>query len=640
MDFLDIVFPVNISPLTYKCSEELSKIAKPGMLVSAPLKNRLTKGIIMGKPSQIPSGDMKDIQNVHGDLPVFSSKMISLLKWMSEYYIAEQGLVLKNMLPREAFLKVKKRKKIAPAPPPQKEEPENHITDINDIFIADLIKSFNKDTYKTFLLQTPSAAYEYSFLIELFPEIKNAILLVPELSNIHTIHLRLQERFGERACLFHSDLSRGERSEAIEKILSGHSDIVLGTRSAIFAPLRKVSFIAVLHEHSNSYKQENSPCYNARDVAVMRGYIEKASVLLSSISPSIESLYNCKSGKYTLLKATDDVKRPRIKVIDMRYEKHIKPYLSKAVGDASARYIEHDKKIMFVVNRRGYSTLLQCKDCNHIEECPDCSIPLVFHKQDISLKCHYCGYRLTKVPETCNRCKGYNLQLLGAGTQKVQEDLEHLFGMKTLRLDSDRTRKKSELKGLIGDAFAETNRIIIGTKLMIGRLDRTGGFSMAAILNTDILLNLPDFRSTEKAYQEISSVIDKIEPGGEVFIQTRTPRDYLFRCLKNYDYISFFNEELQRRKILRYPPYSRLVLIKFISTRDLYHKLSGIQKSANDIEILGPYVSKNKQGKNEFKLLLKSSVRGKLHAAAKSFIESFKGSKDVRIKIDVDPIVI
>jgi primosomal protein N' (replication factor Y) len=286
-------------------------------------------------------------------------------------------------------------------------------------------------------------------------------------------------------------------------------------------------------------------------------------------------------------------------------------------------------------------------DCNYIEECPNCKIPLVLYKTDTEnghgsqvMRCHYCGY-ITKVPDSCGRCKGYDVKLLGAGTQRVQEDIEELIGIKTLRLDSDRSRRRSEIEGLIGDIYKNDIRIIIGTKLMTRRLGIIRGFSMAAILNTDLSLNLPDFRSTEKAYQEILSIADKIEPRGEVFIQTRMPQNYLFKYLKNYDYTSFFREELNRRRALLYPPYSKLLLIKFISKKNISKEISKIiGKIDKDMEILGPSISKNSQGKNEFKLLLKSSIREKLHSVARTFMESFKDSKEVMIRVDVDPISI
>ncbi len=655
MEFFDVLFPINLGPLTYKCNEALSDIVKPGMIVSAPLKKKTVKGIIIGRSLVVPPGDVKDIQKLHSDAPVLGSDMINLIKWMSEYYLTEPGIVLKNMLPKEAFTKVKPRKtKIPPhpssIPPLPRGDTEGlkggwgdypfNIININDSTVSSLMDSINENTYRTFLLHAPSSIYEYSFLTKILTGIENAILLVPEVSLIDNLYPLLNERFGERVCLFHSELSRGKRSETIERILSGHSDIVLGTRSAVFAPMKKTSLIAVLHEHSGSYKQEGGLRYSGRDVAVMRGYFERATVLLSSICPSIESLYNCKSGKYTLLK-TDDIKKPRVRIIDMRYENLFKPYLSKTVIDASMRCIKNDKKVIFVINRRGYSTLLQCTDCNYIEECPDCRIPLVFHKQDMTMKCHYCGYILSDVPKNCSRCKGYNIKLLGAGTQRIQEDIEKLIGIKTLRLDSDRAQKRSEIEGLIGATFRNDGRIIIGTKLLARRLRIAGGFSMAAILNTDLFLNLPDFRSAEKTYQEIPSIIDKIEPYGEIFIQTRMPQNYLYKYLKNYDYTSFFREELNRRKALLYPPYSKLVLIKFISKRNISKELSEIIKRTDkDMEILGPSISKNTQGKNEFRLLLKSPMRGKLHFAARTFMESFKDSKEVMIRVDVDPVSI
>ncbi len=504
-----------------------------------------------------------------------------------------------------------------------------------------IISSLNKDAYKTFLIQTPSSSYEYFFLTRILACTTHAIILVPEISMLKNVYPLLSEQFGERVCLFHGELSRGQRSEALERIVSGRSDIVLGTRSAVFVPLKHVSFIAVLHEHSTSYKQESSPCYHARDVAVMRGFMEKSVVLLSSISPSIESFYNCKLGKYTFLKHSDSTPRAKIRIVNMRHQKLSNPYLSKTVVDAAAKYMDRDKKILFFMNRRGYSTCLQCDDCEYIEECPHCSIPLIFHKQDMTMKCHYCAYALPKIPVRCRRCNSYNLRLGGAGTQRVQEDLEKLTGMKTFRIDSDTARKKSEIDKSIGLASSGDTGIIIGTKLMTRRVSVAGGFSMAAVLNADLFLNIPDFRSAERAYQEISAISDKVEPGGEVFIQTKMPQNYLFRTLKNYDYASFFKEELPLRRDLRYPPYAKLLIMKFTTETDLSKKLSEvIDRTGESVEVLGPFTSKESRNRKEFRLLLKSSVRGSLHTAARMFLDAFRDDKEVKVKADVDPVMI
>jgi primosomal protein N' (replication factor Y) len=644
MMFYDVLFPVNIGPLTYRCDDTLSHDIKPGMIVSAPLKNRVSQGIVIAESEEIPPVAMKDIQKVMGDVPVLSDTLMNLLRWMSEYYVAEQGLVLKNMLPKEAYIKVKQRKRKTPSQSSYVKKVWGdhpfHGIHMDASVTSPIIDSLKKEIFKTFLFHAPSSAHEGALLGEVLKDVDNAIILVPEVSLIDAMYQFLKETCGYSVCLFHSGLSKGKKSEAIERILSGHARIVLGTRSAIFAPLKKVSLIAVLQEHNSSYKQENSPCYHGRDVAVKRGYLEKATVLLSSICPSVESLYNCRTGKYKLLQPSGTVKRPKMNIIDMRFEKLMKPSLTKTVVNASLRHIKKEKKVMFVMNRRGYSTILQCMDCSHREECPHCGVPIVFHKQDMSLKCHYCGHTLTQIPEQCSVCKGFNIQLLGAGTQRVKEDIEELIGIKTMRIDSDKLRKKSDREGLVNDPFRDDYRILVGTKLMTRRLTITENFSMAAILNADQFLNIPDFKSAEKAFQEISMIADKIETHGEIYIQTRMPDNYLYRYVKNYSYAAFSKEEMNRRKTLRYPPYAKLLLLKFISKRDFSEKVSELSKKIDrDVDILGPSHSKDR-GLHEIKLLLKSSSQEKLHSGAKIFTQSFKDPREVRIKVDVDPIVI
>ncbi len=644
MEFFDVVFPVNVGALTYSCEDKYAHQIKPGIMVSAQLKKRILKGIVIGKSIEIPSKDIKPIYEVHNDI-LLSFQMIKLLRWMSEYYMTEIGLVLKNMLSKEVFKKIRQRnRKNIDHTSPSRILTEDYNEQISKSDIDSILDSFRKNTYNTFLLHAPSTSYEYSFLFEIISKIYNAIILVPEINVIHTLYPFLYERFGERICIFYGGLSTGKRSGTIEKIKTGVADIVLGTRTAIFSPLKKVSLIAVLHEHSQFYKQQCTPTYNGRDVAVMRGFLENANVLLSSICPSIESLYNCQVKKYSYLKPIEKKKRPKIRLLDMKKESLIKPYLTKAIVDISATQIQQNKKVIFIINRRGYSTLLQCLDCNYIEECPICKIPLIFHKQNMLLMCHYCGYKKIVVPVTCEKCHGHNLEMFGAGTQRIQEDVEKILEIKTIRFDRDKVHTKEEVGKFVEEMFKDEKKIIIGTKFLTKRVGYLKKVSMLAFLNTDVSLNIPDFRSAEKTYQDILSLIDKINTDGTVFIQTRMPQHYLYKYLKNYDYNAFFCEELERRRSLNYPPYSRLVLIKVISKKDLSQKLqeelSKLRRDLLDVEIIGPNISKNKKGKSEFKLLLKSSMRMSLHAAARTFIKTFKNSKDVEIQVDVDPIEI
>lgn len=636
MTFVEVLFPLKLSPLTYKCDETLSRSIKPGIIVSAPLKNRLTKGIVIGKSLNIPPGRIKEIKEINDKVPLLSTNMIKLLKWMSKYYMAEEGLVLKNMLPREALKSVKKRdtKKVKIT------TQDFDLCDIDNICIQKIFDSIRKKRYQTFLLHAPSSVYEYSFLIRLLIEINNVIILLPELSIVDNLYQTLNKIFGERVCLYHSDLSSGRRYEAIKRILEGYSDIIIGTRSAIFAPLKEVSLIVVLQEHNDSYKQEKFPCYHARDVAVMRGFFEKVPVLLSSICPSINSFFNCNSGKYSLLipSNNNDIK-PKMKIIDMRYEKQIKPSLSKTVIDNLERCIKNKKKVLLIINRRGYSTLLQCLDCNYIEECPNCKIPIIFHKHDMVLRCHYCNYISRNINDRCSRCKSFNLKMLGAGTQKIQEAIEEVFGVKTLRFDSDKIRKKADLDELTAEIFNADKGIIVGTKIISKKMFGWHRITMAAVLNADLPLSMPDFKSSERTFQEIMSLKESIEAGGTIFIQTRMPDHYVYKYLKSYDYYSFVREELMRRKSLRYPPYSKMIVIKIVGEARLSEEILKIVSMADkNVEILGPSSSRYDRDKFEYKVLLKSQFREKLHIAAKKIIETFKDRKDIKIKVDVDPV--
>ncbi|HMK50430.1 MAG TPA: primosomal protein N' [Thermodesulfovibrionales bacterium] len=641
MEYFDVVFPLNIGPLTYRCGTSMASTLTPGMLVSAPLKRRLAKGIVLGRSPAVPTGDIKDLHGIICDAPLLTVSMLTLMNWMSDYYMAERGLVLKTMLPAEIFNKPRPRRGVASSAHCESSaDYQLKQLDPPDTAAAGFIKSMSEGGYRTTLLYAPSSDYEHSFLATVLRDIRNVIILAPEVTLAEGLFPAFTRRFGDRVSLFHNELSRGTRSEVLSRISSGRSDIVLGTRSTVFTLMKKVSMIAVLNEHSSCYKEEKTPYYNARDVAVMRGFIEKIPVLLSSPCPSMESVHNCEKGKYNLITPQAPVGRPKVKIVDMRYERKSRPYLAKTIVDKAERYIRSHSRISFVINRRGYSTMLRCDDCDHVEECPSCRIPLIFHKKELSLKCHYCGYTISP-PARCTRCKGHNIRMTGAGTQRIQEDLEELLGTGTVRIDSDITAKKSALKKALTDALGLDSRIVVGTKLMSKRLALSKGFSMAAVLNPDILLNVPDFRAPEKAYQEITSVAGTIKNDGELFIQTRMPQHYLYQHLRRYDYLSFVKEENKRRLELDYPPYSRLMLIRCISEKNLSKELSGIcEKVPEDVRVLGPQASITTSGKNEFRILLKSSVRGSLHAAAGRFIAAFTNIKDVKIRVDVDPVTI
>ena len=442
MHCYDVLFPINLGPLTYVCPEPLAEIVQPGLVVQAPLKNTLTRGIIIGKNLSPPKGPLKELQTVPGEPVVLSRSLLRLLRWMSDYYIAPEGLILKQTLPAELFTRTQPRKG-------KKElscREELTFMDIRPEDILEITTAVQSNKYTGLLLHAPSVLYEYSMVSQLLDTVKNVIVLLPSIGQSDLLYNAVREKYEGRTCLLHGELSRGKRSESIEGILSGRCDIVIGTRAALFAPMKKVSLIIVLNEHSRSYKTEEGVRYNMRDVAVMRGFIEKAAVLLSSITPSIDSYFNAVTNKYRMLKPSSDMKRPVIRIADMQFEKKIRPGFSKTVYDAALRHVRKNDRVMFVINRRGYSSLLLCKECANIVKCSECDIPMVFHKNDDTLKCHYCS-KSQSVPERCPRCKGHNFELLGSGTQRVQEYIEELFGKTTMRFDSDNVKKKVRKRG-------------------------------------------------------------------------------------------------------------------------------------------------------------------------------------------------
>ena len=640
MNFCRVVFPLNFEPLLYSCREDNSNLIKPGMLVTAPVRNSSKRGIVTEIVNTQTLDNIKFIEKIHGSEPLFSKNMLKLLKWMSEYYLVNQGTILKNILPGEFFelsspsLKNKDKLKL-PDLESYNNIPEFDINPILNLFL----KSLKKDVYQSYLLYAHSRNIEYSFILGILDNFRNIIILCPEISIVETLYPLLKKSFGERVCQYHSGLSKPQKILSIERIVSGKSDIVIGTRHAVFTPFKKVSLIAVLNEHSSFYKLEKIPFYNIRDIAVMRGYYEKSVVLLSSISPSIESLHNCMSGKYNLLKPDIHINRPKIRIIDTRYGTFLKSGISRSVIESALNSINRGNKVMFVLNKKGYASVVHCDDCGYIQKCVNCGIPLTVDKKIHALKCRYCNYSLSPVPEQCGRCKGYNLQMLGTGTQRIQEELESLTGFKTIRIDSDIASGRKALKSLLSSISSDDIRIIIGTKLMTSRIITLNEFSKAIILNADSFLNFPDFRASEKAYQEFVSIADKISFDGELLVQTRMPQNYLFKYLKKYDYISFIKEELKRRRELNYPPFSKLVLIKFRSGHNIFEKIEDISKKANkNLQILGPFKSTEKQKDNEFSLLLKSSDRKILHETAKIFLNAFKQDKKTELWINVDPL--
>lgn len=466
------------------------------------------------------------------------------------------------------------------------------LNDEQEYAVSEVCKSLDKNLFEPFLLYGVTGSGKTEVYIRIINKVlksgKCAIVLVPEISLTPQLIYRFRKIFGNSVGVIHSKLSDAERSDTYEKILDGEYKIIVGARSALFSPFKNPGIIVVDEEHDTSYKQENSPRYNARDCAIMLAKIHNAVVVLGSATPSIESYYNAVNGKYKLLKLTKratEIQMPEVKIINTQkktpldynlknrddlielFRQARAKFLSRELVTAISERLEKKESIMLLQNRRGYHSYLECIDCLNVEMCERCSISLTYHKSIGLLKCHYCGFTKPK-PKVCSSCGSLRIIEKGAGTEKIEEEIIKIFPeAKIKRLDSDSVTSKNQLQRILKNFYEGDIDILVGTQIISKGLDFPN-VTLVGVVNADIGLLLPDFRSTEKTFQiltQVSGRSGRSEKIGEVLIQTNHPDYFVFEDVKNHDYNNFFERELRIRKELNYPPFSRLVLIEIKS---------------------------------------------------------------------------
>lgn len=406
---------------------------------------------------------------------------------------------------------------------------------------------------------------------------KTALVLVPEISLTPQTIERFKARFSERKdsiAVLHSHLSDGERHDEWFKVQEGRADIVIGARSAIFAPLERLGLIIVDEEHEPSYKQEDAPRYHARDLAVVRGRLEGCTVLLGSATPSLESFQNALTGKYELLRMTrrtDGKSMPLIRIIDMRLQRRKGTgtsignamILSERLRTAVTARLERREQTILFLNRRGFHTTLDCNACGEVVQCQDCAVPMTLHKADNRLVCHICGAR--RVPPTkCPACKEPGLKYGGFGTERVEAAVREVFPQARIaRVDTDTMQRKNQLRDTLKDFRAQKLDILIGTQMIAKGLDFPN-VTLVGVLNADTALNLPDFRAAERTLQLLIQVAGRAGRGelkGEVFVQTHAPHSPAIQFARHNNFEGFAEQELEHRRAFKYPPYGHMVLI-------------------------------------------------------------------------------
>lgn len=510
------------------------------------------------------------------------------------------------------------------------------------------------NTNETFLLYGVTGSGKTNVYMKVIEDViknnKTAILLVPEISLTPQIIKRFTSYFSNIAVL-HSGLSDGEKYDEWRKINEGKVNIVIGARSAIFAPLKNIGVIIIDEEHSQTYKQENNPRYNAIDIAKERCKYHNCPLILGSATPSLESFARAKKNVYKLLELKNRYNNntmPKVEIIDMNKEfKKASGYFSNTLIDQIKETLERKEQVILFLNRRGYSSFLTCSSCGYVEKCPNCDISLTYHKSSNMLRCHYCGYA-TKRKKLCPKCQE-EFKDYGIGTEKVEEELKSLIkDAKIIRMDVDTTTTKNAHAKIINSFLEEKYNILVGTQMIAKGLDFPN-VTLVGVLNADIGLNFPDFRSSEITFSLLNQVLGRSGRGnkeGKVLIQTFNPEHYAIVYTKNHDYLGFYNEEMKIRKILKYPPYYYICSIKIISkdynlaSKSSYDVVNYLKQNIKNEIILGPSVCNVFKLNNNyrFQIIIKYKDVNNILEYLTNIEHHYFNKKDIKVEIDFNPL--
>ncbi|MCX8155122.1 MAG: primosomal protein N' [Verrucomicrobiae bacterium] len=496
---------------------------------------------------------------------------------------------------------------------------------------------------------------------------RGAIVLVPEISLTPQTVECFKARFSSGplqtlVAVLHSHLSEGERHDEWHKIRQGRARIVIGARSAIFAPVEPLGLIIVDEEHEHSYKQEEAPRYHARDVAVVRGTRENAVVVLGSATPSMESYYNARRGKYTLLELphrADHKKMPVVRVVDMRAEARRErgqpPVFAQPLREAILRRLERREQVILFLNRRGYATALECPLCGYVARCPHCSVALTYHRPQVRLRCHICNYD-AEAPAACPNppCRNPGIRYAGLGTQKVEHVLTRLFPTARIcRMDSDVLQRKEDYRRILGDFKAGKVDILVGTQ-MIAKGLHFENVTLVGVIYADLSLHLPDFRAGERTFQLLTQVAGRAGRGeveGEVFVQSFTPFHPAIQYARRHDFAAFYEQELEFRQQLHYPPFSRLARLLFRGRNEekvaffaghCRKQMEALAKDLPDLQIAGPAPAPLARAETFYRhhLTLRTRHMTKLSAALAALLPKLALPEDVLMAVDVDPVAL
>lgn len=540
------------------------------------------------------------------------------------------------------------------------QDQKQQLTDDQQEAYKSILESIQAHRQRTYLLHGVTGSGKTEVYLQTIEEVlklgRQAMMLVPEIALTPQMVLRFKRRFGDEVAVLHSGLSKGERYDEWQKIRDGKASVSVGARSSVFAPFKNLGMIIIDEEHESSYKQEDYPRYQARDIAQWRSQYHQCPLILGSATPSLETYARAEKGVYELLSLPNRVNQqalPEIEIVDMRTELSSgnRSMFSEQLRKAIQQRLDEKEQIVLFLNRRGYASFMLCRDCGHVPQCPNCDISLTYHKSTDQLKCHYCGHQEVP-PNKCPNCESEHIRQVGTGTQRVEELLQEAFQeARIIRMDVDTTSRKGAHEKLLDDFGAGKGDILLGTQMIAKGLDFPN-ITLVGVLNADTMLNLPDFRASERTYQlltQVSGRAGRHEKEGEVIIQTYNPEHYAIKDVQANDYTAFFNKEMNYRKMGKYPPYFFLInftiahkeMKKVMEASKHIHKIL-LQHLTDKALVLGPSPAALSRINNEyrFQILVKYKSEPALHEALKYLDDYYHDQylkEKLSLKIDINP---
>ena len=536
---------------------------------------------------------IKYIALIDGNLDLSSFNRAAKQKQVLEYLIAQPNPVLKSQLMDElqvthAIMKTLVDKSVIKeieveayrdpyADVVHQQSKALKLNQEQQVAVTTVAHACEENAHDIFLLHGITGSGKTEVYLQMIENVlakgQQAIMLVPEIALTPQIAGRFKSRFQNKVAVLHSALSMGEKYDEWRKILKQEVQIVVGARSAIFAPFKDIGIIIIDEEHEATYKQEEAPRYHAIEVAKQRAITHRCPVVLGSATPSLESFARAQKGVYRLLtlskRAVSTAKLPTVKLIDMRQHSTVSDQmiLSDVLQEAIAKRLERQEQVVLLLNRRGYSNFMQCRECGEVVNCPNCDVSLTYHKPNQKLKCHYCGFE-SFILRRCPSCQSEELRFFGLGTQKVEEYLQDQFrGARIMRMDVDTTSKKGSHQELIAAFERKEADILIGTQ-MVGKGLDFPDVTLVGVLAADLMLHLSDFKAAERTFQLLTQVAGRAgrhELEGEVLIQTYSPEHYVMKCVVEQNYHAFYVEEMKMRRRFGYPPYYYLASVMMSS---------------------------------------------------------------------------